>query len=64
MQKNNLSDHGTKNPIKECKIFKAAKNARIELTSIDEANRFKLIGKIPILDRECKISRLQEVSTQ
>jgi hypothetical protein len=56
MKNNNLSDHNNKWPIKECKIFKAAKNARIELTSLDEAKRFRLMRKIPILDRECKIT--------
>lgn len=58
MKKNYLADPKNEWPIKECKIFKESGNARIELSSVDEANRFKLISKIPILDRECKITRI------
>lgn len=32
----------------------------MELTSIDETNRLKLVGKIHILDRECRITKVLE----
>jgi hypothetical protein len=60
MQKNSLSEHNNTWPIRSCKIIRETKTARVELTSVDEAKRFIMVKKIPILDRECRVSEVSE----
>ena len=62
MNKYCLAEHNNNFPVRSCKITKENRSASIELTSIDEANRLKLVGKINILDRECRLTKVQETN--
>lgn len=44
----NFNDANDEFPVRSCRIFKEDRMARVELNSIDEADRLKVIGKIPI----------------
>ncbi|KRX09209.1 hypothetical protein PPERSA_05878 [Pseudocohnilembus persalinus] len=55
MVTNRLSDSGNQKPIVSCKINQEQKTAQVEFSSFEECNRFAILNKIEILEKECKI---------
>lgn len=55
-----LADPGNQSPIVACELNKKDRTCVVELSSVDEANRFSKVKDITILNVTCKITRLGE----
>ncbi len=55
-----LADPNNQNPILSCEINRKDRTCVLELSSVDEANRFSKVKDITILNSNCKITRLGE----
>lgn len=58
--RNYLNDAANQHPILACEISRKERIAIIELSSVEEANRFSKIKDITILNVTCKVTRLGE----
>lgn len=58
--KNYLADPGNPSPVIACEINKKDRSAIVELSSVEEANRFTKLPEMQILNVLCKITRLGE----
>jgi hypothetical protein len=58
--KNYLADPGNPSPVIACEINKKDRSAIVELSSVEEANRFTKLPDMQILNVLCKITRLGE----
>lgn len=58
--KNYLNDAGNQNPIVSCEINRKERTCVVELSTVEEANRFSKIKDITILNVTCKVTRLGE----
>lgn len=57
---NYLNDANNPNPIVSCEINRKDRTCVVELSSVEEANRFSKIKDITILNVTCKVTRLGE----
>lgn len=57
---NYLNDANNPNPIVSCEINRKEKTCVVELSSVEEANRFSKIKDITVLNVTCKVTRLGE----
>lgn len=55
-----LADPGNQSPIVSCEINRKDRTCVVELSSVDEANRFSKVKDITILNVTCKVTRLGE----
>ena len=58
--RNYLADPNNSSPILTCEINKKDKTCVLELSSVEEANRFSKIKDITILNVTCKVTKLGE----
>ena len=58
--RNYLADPNNRSPILACEINKKDKTCVLELSSVEEANRFSKIKDITILNVTCKVTKLGE----
>lgn len=58
--RNYLNDTNNQNPILVCEINRKERTCALELSSVEEANRFSKIKDINILNVTCKVTRLGE----
>lgn len=58
--RNYLNDPNNQTPIIHCELSRKDKTCVIELSSVEEANRFSKLKDISILNVSCKITRLGE----
>lgn len=57
---NYLNDANNQNPITSCEVNRKDRTCIVELSSVEEANRFSKIKDINILNVTCKVTRLGE----
>lgn len=57
---NYLNDSNNQHPVVGCEINRKERTCVIELSSVEEANRFSKIKDITILNVTCKVTRLGE----
>ena len=60
LTRNYLSDANNQHPILSCEISRKERIAILELSSVEEANRFSKIKDINVLNVTCKVTRLGE----
>ena len=58
--RNYLNDPNNTNPVIQCELNRKDKSCVLELSSVEEANRFSKLKDISILNITCKITRLGE----
>lgn len=58
--RNYLNDANNQHPVLSCEINRKERIAIVELSSVEEANRFSKIKDINILNVTCKVTRLGE----
>ena len=58
--RNYLNDANNQNPIVGCELNRKERTCVVELSSVEEANRFSKIKDITILNVTCKVTRLGE----
>lgn len=57
---NYLADTGNSAPVLACEINRKERSCVVELSSVEEANRFSKVPEISILNMNCKVTRLGE----
>ena len=62
MQTNYLADTGNKDPVLNCILNKEAGSAKIECSSVEEANRLALLKSIILFGVIVKVAKFMETN--